>query len=319
MNKKFIYCTQICSELLQNKGDLELRGQVFSIYETSFNILLETDRLLTVLDASRVINPFSVKTKNRYDFKRLGLQRGQPVIVSEESIDIDSANLYIVLKEAKQWTSNAMLDFTRESLSFVEKQKLSLAGYLVQKGNKLGIYPLVQSLISEIPDLKSLFPFSLPYGEKEKFIEKRFIDFIQAFRQEEKIEIHMKSSKIIGFGIGSTPSMDDFIAGLMVNNIYASYYFERNLKNAFALNEATIDFDLKSTTKISAEMLIHSSKGKVNDALRKVLLAIYSKDEFNNFNSNLNKVIAMGASSGTDTLLGVYCGLCINIQASERI
>lgn len=102
----------------------------------------------------------------------------------------------------------------------------------------------------------------------------------------------------LGRGQGLTPSGDDFLVGLYCVSFCNNHLQElmQDLKN--------IKFR-DYTTTISAEYLEAARKGHFNPDLLE-LLACETKEEFENI---VNEILAIGHSSGKDTLEGIQLGL----------
>lgn len=116
---------------------------------------------------------------------------------------------------------------------------------------------------------------------------------------------------IIGYGIGLTPSMDDFISGMMISRIYIFYYLEKNLQTAYEFNHAIIKEIDNKTTRISEEMLKYSSLGQGNEYIKDLMISFLGNFPMEDFERNLLRSIEIGETSGTDMLLGIYTGSCI--------
>ncbi len=305
-------CTEICAELKRNIGEKIDRGKVHSVFKNSINVLLRDGHLVTVISKNKPVNVYCLKVDSDQSFIKLGFKAGQPVIFFREKIVFEQGQ-QISLINAEEWNADPDFNFQRDTAESLKNKADQLAETLRESGNRFGIYALLQCLLETYPAVDKLFPEPLPYGKAEKFIAQRFEKFINTFYQENAEELEERAKDIIGFGIGLTPSMDDFITGLMISNLYASYFFEDSLDKAALMNREIVKFEDDRTTVVSREMLRYAAQGKVNQALRDVMLSMFSQNK-TDLPADLEQVLALGESSGTDTLLGVYIGIVLKIQ-----
>lgn len=328
-----MYALEICAQLKKDLNDKIKNGEVHSVFDTSFNIVLDKGRLVTVAHASRPINHYSVIVPHHQSFKLKGVRQGQKVDFFPLHFEIKELGMRIDLKSAAIWDSTPTLSFVPAPSEVLQKKMELLADFLTQEGHREGIYPLLQFLLEDWPTLSSLFSEPLPFTEKETVIKAPFLHFMSLYtdyygflfsldltgshllsNEETLKEIHWAASSIIGFGLGLTPHMDDFLAGLMSASVYTSIYGEEILAYFLSLNQAIIRASESLTTKVSSEMLRYTSEGKTNKALRDVLENIFNERKSPPLRFYLRKVNELGASSGTDTLLGVYMGIAILLQ-----
>lgn len=330
-----MYALEICETLSEDLNDKIKIGEIHSVFDTSFNIVLENGRLITVAHASRPINHYSVTVPYSQSFKLIGLIRGQKVKFFPKYFEIQDIGLRVYVKSAAKWKSSPDFLFVPASSENLQKKSDALAFFLVREGHQAGIYPLLQCLIQGFPSVSSLFSDPVPFTEKETVIKDRFLQFMRLYPEYYSSLISAEAPKntdlssgddilkeigraaclIIGFGFGLTPHMDDFLAGLMSASVYGSIYAENSLDKILSLNQEIIRNCEQLTTKVSHEMLLYSAAGKSNKALRNVLENIFNDESSPSLGYYFRKVNELGASSGTDTLLGVYTALSVIIQS----
>ena len=117
--------------------------------------------------------------------------------------------------------------------------------------------------------------------------------------------------KLIGFGIGLTPSMDDFISGLMVSLVYLTKFYGFETSEAYKLNSEIIRLGLEGTTRVSSEMLMFSSLGKSSQLVKSLILTLLCETEDYRTLQKVKDAIDVGETSGTDTIFGIYVGFKI--------
>lgn len=305
-------CKDIDRIIKSNKNE----GEIHSIFDNSFNVITCDNSIVTILRPDKSMSPNSIKVIDNISFLSLGMKRGEKVEFNKDYMSLINKEIKIYYDKSIRWNSEPNLVFVREKKKTLE-EKLNLVGLFLQKsGNRDGILPLLNTLDVVIEDIQVVLDKDYRLNKSEEFIYKRFIDFIKAFKNNKLDEISGLTKKIIGFGSGLTPSMDDFICGLMVANIYLTYFLDLDMDLAYKINyEIVKDIDNK-TTKISEEMLKLSSQGKVSEDIRDLLLSMLSCQDIKDTKVKIAKVADFGHSSGTDILSGIYIGSKILLNNS---
>jgi Protein of unknown function (DUF2877) len=317
----------IICESLQNiilkKGIL--LGQVHSVFKNACNIECE-DLFITLLSKGKNMSPMSiiVESLERVDFNKLNITQGTTFEFSKNEIYCKEKNLFISMNNAKKWsttlkmkTSNCSENELLENIKIIEQGLKTL-------GKHYAMGPLINILASKLPELKLITFNECILDKNHEFIVDRFMNFIHAVIRADVDVIGYRAKEVIGFGCGLTPSIDDFISGLMITYIYLGGYYKLNLQRIYEFNSKIISLGLYKTTRVSSEMLKHSAVGDTNEAIENLMIAIL------NFNADKNdenhriiiksliEVIGYGETSGTDTALGIYVGLRILINLNYR-
>jgi hypothetical protein len=107
---------------------------------------------------------------------------------------------------------------------------------------------------------------------------------------------------LIGRGMGLTPSGDDFLAGVLY-----SLYFLRCGRLLEPLSKKLRN-SLEKTTRLSCHFLKYALAGKWGQTEENVMLALMT-DSGNNLSKAVNSMLAVGASSGADEMLGITAGI----------
>lgn len=308
--------TVICKELYECLQKNQLKGQVHSIFDNSFNVLDESDQLITFLGPSKPMSPNSIKIREKCSFLDSDIRQGQKLTFLKDHVLIEDSGIKIYYEEASLWDKKPLLDvgLKRESMENVFKKLNKMGDFIAKEGKKDGIVPLLKTLNSRIKGIETLFDNNMPLSKREEFIRERFLSFIDSYIIEDLDDISLKTSNIVGFGIGLTPSMDDFLSGIMVSRVYLSAYLNHDLTKAYEINKSIIKHIKNKTTLVSQEMMIHSSKGEVNEDLRNLMVSFVTDNSIEDFYQNLKKVSDIGETSGTDMISGIYIGSCIMLN-----
>jgi len=299
--------SNICKDLIQDILNDKVRGEVHSVYKNSFNIITLDQKIVTILAPNKSMSPNSLKIIDEICFLYLDIKQGDMVIFYKTHMSIVNKEVNIYYNEAIEWDNCPNFTFIKEKKEILDEKLFLIGQYLQQSGSRDGIYPLLNTL-EEIENIEIVLNKGYILSKSELFIYKRFIDFIKAFKDNKIDVISQLTNKIIGFGAGLTPSMDDFICGIMISNIYLSYFLDLDINQAYNINTEIVKNIDNKTTKISEEMLKLSSKGKVSEDIRQLLVCLLSNEDKINIKDKISKVADFGHSSGTDILCGIYIG-----------
>lgn len=296
-----------------------VHGRVHSVFNNACNIETKYS-LITLLSRDKYMAPMSVivNISEQVNFNKLNISQNLNFVFNVNGILCPEIDIFIELNDVKRWFSGVVIKSSPlsekdilENIKIME-DKLNLYGKL----NGLG--PLVNMMGSEIKDLK-LSAFQTHCSDKRfEFIKLRFMRFVHAFLECDVKNIAEAAEKVIGFGPGLTPSMDDFISGLMVSIIYLANYYNLDTLKVYDFNKELISKSINRTTKVSSEMLRHSCSGETNEAVRELMLAILYEQNREEIIRVIKKAISFGETSGTDTTLGIYTGCKILTNSKYR-
>lgn len=138
----------------------------------------------------------------------------------------------------------------------------------------------------------------------------------QAFRSEKKNALKDAVSQLIGLGPGLTPSSDDMLAGLVL--LCALYAKNRGCKARASRLIAQIAAEQARgrTTVLSEEYLRQAASGRGNEPVIRLCAALLT-GRLESVERETRRVLAIGETSGTDTVLGIVLGtmLCTGRQS----
>ena len=323
MSLKGLFLCKNLQDIISKRG--KLRGRVHSVFGNACNIECD-DLFITLLSKGKKMAPMSVIVDHggKVNFKDLNITQGLIFEFSDSEICCKEKNLCIDINNAKtcylgtQWKfSNCSQHQLLENIKILE-QALKI------HGKHQGMGPLLNMIVSKVPELELVPLHKYTFDTSIEFIRDRFMNFIHALIKADVDGIGQIAQRIIGFGCGLTPAMDDFISGVMVTYIYMGSYYKLNCEQIYEFNSKVISLGLNKTTRVSAEMLKHSSMGETNEAVHDLMAAILNfnndKDAENHriIISTLIEVIGYGETSGTDTALGIYLGLRILTNLKYR-
>ncbi len=297
-----MYASYICNELYGWIQEGEHYGKIHSIFKSTINLLSNDGKFISIINKDKPMSPNCIKLSKNIDFTNLDISMGDSVKFRKSSLDIK--NITVNYEESLLWDKSVIFITNKDTYENYELKLEMIKDFLLHKGTKNGIFNLMEFISKEFLVIEE----NNLEDRTKLFIKDRFLNFIHSFKNSEIHSINSKSKKIIGFGAGLTPAMDDFLSGLMISNIYISHYLGANIEDAYKLNkEIILDIDNK-TTRVSEEMLKQSSIGESNEDIRNLMISLIGISTGETLYDLLEKVIDYGHSSGTDILCGIFTG-----------
>ncbi|BEP28841.1 oxamate carbamoyltransferase subunit AllH family protein [Helicovermis profundi] len=298
--------------LLTNK--LKLEGNIHSVFEHAVNILTNDNFFITILTIERDISPMSIIIKEN-NFLAIDFKVGQEVLITKKKIQIINSEFEIILTNSKEWNFNIFSKSKYISLKNYKKNIQLFEKTLIKYGNSNGILPIVFEVDAINIKSKLNKPF-IASNHYSVFIKERVNEFLKQFINFDENIFPLLIKKIIGFGPGLTPSIDDFLSGLMIMSIHLARYFELDTTKIKRINRLIYTSSLEKTTKVSEEMLKNSMNEKSSLGFLNVIKSILYESNLDTEKTIL-EAIKYGDTSGSDFLLGVLTA--INLFENENI
>ena len=244
------------------------RGRVAGIYNTCFNVLTESEQLITIFKKSNKFSTRALLTDIDSPIPSLGLSEGAEIFREEGAIKVGS----IVF-----------------GLSGAEK--------IITKRS-----PITPS--DEYESNFSLFSEILERNRKRSPIFEDGIIKEKAERGFEILKTDLQSGfeSLVGLGIGLTPSCDDMLSGMSALFHLTSTGTDFNTALANFLQSKG---DLVTTT-VSKNLLADCAHGHINEVLYNVIYSILkNRSDIEKYTLQLLEV---GSSSGSETCAGILSG-----------
>ena len=117
-----------------------------------------------------------------------------------------------------------------------------------------------------------------------------------------------QAQRLIGWGEGLTPAGDDFLVGLLaaLHALMQNDPARRHLHDALA---AQIASHVQRTTPIAAHYLLLGAAGHFSEPLLGLRNALFTQADASLVDTALRRALAVGATSGADTVAGLLAGL----------
>ena len=122
--------------------------------------------------------------------------------------------------------------------------------------------------------------------------------------------------RLIGWGEGLTPAGDDFLIGALaaLDGMAIDDASRGRFRRVLA---ASIAARLARTTPVSAHLLRLAVAGHYGAMLLRLRDALLSDPQSDTLDASLSRALAVGASSGADTVTGLVCGISASLSANR--
>ncbi|MFM1524409.1 MULTISPECIES: DUF2877 domain-containing protein [Helcococcus] len=255
-----------------------LNGTVHSKFNKAINLQLDNGLFFSVLNRNIDASPFSILL---------------------DLINFDSIDIFV---GEKFYIKNKTIYFKNEVVSY-KKAKIYKLNKSIIDGNSeylIHNYKIIENKLQSLKDKIT--------NETEKIINNKLYlvseELFLSFKNNDEKKIMDIIEKLIGLGMGLTPSGDDYISGLLLIIVainsplkeYKELFYKIILKNKY------------NTNIISYEMLKNSIEGDFKSLYTNFLNKVFNcKLNFD----DIDMILKIGHTSGKDTLLGIFTGLKI--------
>ena len=269
---------------------------VHSVFRTVVN--LETlDGLITIGAPSVDLLPNGISLGGSIDFRTLGLRQKQHVMVDRERIRIPACDIHIDLSRAAGWSPHLVSTDPRVARArwrarAGEVRSLVVAAIRARPGSGDGLGDLIDH------DGRS------PLRPVARLAAPRLERLAAALCGGDPRMAATAAESLVGLGPGLTPSGDDALVGIAA--AVTAMAAPGTLDAAF-LGRA-VDNDPTRTTAVSSTFLRHAAAGEFSAVLHGLMAAFVGPDP-SALKLTIEQLVAFGATSGTDTLVGVLMGL----------
>ncbi len=274
-------------------------GFIHSIFPKALNIVVD-DTLFVLLSAGVSRMPNSARLP-AYIMEQLfaKLSPGTEVRVGNGALSMSTLDLCVRLPDTLAWEPVPVIAANGWRRATVTGHAHLLAQHLAQRSQQDGLASLVKPLLlhqaaRETPLAKIALPLL------------RLL--VRASRQQDLSGVEKAARGLAGLGPGLTPSGDDTLGGFIT--VLALHSMQSGMETAASkgLAEMIASAARPRTTLLSATLLAHAARGEVAEHVGTLLTAL-AVEEAAVVLQAAERVLAYGAYSGGDTLLGLLLGL----------
>jgi len=286
-NAKTLVATRLTSDVGARLRSLA--GRVRSVHRAAIYLDVASPRSLVVIAVDDVGGvPGGILVTGIADLRETGIRPGMAVVPSARGVSIPAAAIEIDATNAIRWSATlppaARLRPTPELDRTVAVARRLAAAHACPGG----LAPAIPGTGREID----------PWQARAAHLINRQL---AALATGDAITAERLTVELIGLGVGLTPSGDDYLVGLLAGLDATDDPIRHELASAI-----TAQVDLR-TTAIGAAALRHAAAGAFAERLHDMLIALARGSL--DLATAIERVMAYGATSGGDTLVGLFGAL----------
>lgn len=276
-------------------------GSIHSVFHRAMNIAIGATMLALLSgDLPRMPNgvqlpPFVLEEQVR------GLRPGMEVWVGDGRLLIPDCDFSLRLPEEPPWEPRPEIEGYRWQRETVAHHVRLLARYLAYRPQRGGLAVLVGTLLlGQVRQETPLARMALP--------KLRLL--VQAAWEQDMVGVEEATRGLAGLGPGLTPAGDDVLAGFAAVMALLSVQLSADAAPRGYLSEVVAAVARPGTTMLSGVLLDYAARGEVAEHVGELLLALALPTEESGVVVHAaDKLLAFGATSGGDMLLGMLLGL----------
>lgn len=273
---------------------------VHSVFPHALNLLLPEDQLIT-LTSQDDPTPMGLTVESGLSFTEF-LKAGAQVVLDVDRFTWVNGLLTVSLREAEVWETSSVMPLEVRSAEDLAQIKLHLFRWLSKQPSE-GLLPLLPRLTRQSIDLKPAIG-----NIYSRYIANDLEAFTYAINASYWQRALLLADKLVGFGMGSTPSCDDFLAAYLVVLAIADASCPGQYPWIREFTQTIVRKAKNRTTLISANMIRHGADGKTSQSHQQLIqTCLY--DTNGELELLADQVMKHGATSGGDFLLGLICAL----------
>lgn len=295
---KSLYWDQDFKYYFSNQLENAEIGKIHSIFDKVVNILSEENILYTISNNTTDNAPYTLKVDYDESFNDITnqnekvLKNDNQILIGKTVIDLSTVNIW-------NMKDNKIIKFSHD----IVKKNIKFFNMLIETMGKDGgcKYYYLKHFLNK--DYKA----SLIERELAKRIEHFYKNLNEDKISKEDI------TRLIGLGMGLTPSGDDFLTGFLatINLFESNEHLFNQIKNYISL-------PLKSTTDISSAMIKAALEGKYREYVNQFIYS-FLEDDKEKFLKAFKNLLKIGSSSGTDMSVGIVLGFLYTINNKNEM
>lgn len=326
------YVTYVARPVLPEFGIEGNLGVVYSIHRNTFNVITHRGSLVAFQNAHKPRTPMGVGIRILDDcWSRLDradwLHPGVHVNRYDGRLTLGDEYHVISVTDYEIWEPQISMPYhspakTREIVSILQDFVPPwLASFKCDGAKDLSIHPPFPG-----PSIVAVRSAIHRFAEAWLCLRKQSVASDAGLSASDLSAFIDTASGLIGLGPGLTPSGDDFLIGWFAS---AQFIGGESQRIAQAVAQQIVEAAYARTTILSAQYVMHATRGEWSEPLRNLVLAcqmwLESKGEKDCHNSaerirlEATRLLTIGATSGSDSLAGFIIGLGLYCMGDPSI
>ncbi len=282
-----------CKRLLDLANEHALAGTVHSVFDHAVNVDLEgRDALIGLVARGSALPPYALSVRTEIPFSKTNVRTGMAAAIRDGKFSIPEADLEI-------------------DMSIAEPVDLSVdaVGIRYRGPAKTVLEHMILSALNGADAQEGLSPLvtDAEGNAFSKFLKPRLEQLFAAVSTGSSDLAVYAAGRSAGCGLGLTPSSDDLLTGYLTTlHLLFRALGREHLRGMIPLMAQAA---AKKTNRISAAFLLYSGEGLCNSALFDLFRSVFQFQDEAAAVRAIERVLAIGSTSGADILTGVALAL----------
>lgn len=282
---KYFFQVEMTDKTICRLKTKEYSGFVHSVFNHTFNVLFDNKLLVTITEGFIESGPNSLSVKD-LNIKELNLDINNEVIIKDNQLIVSKKLIVDFDQPYIKQVKNVV--YSDVSTNFKSKiDQIFESDWYLNLRKASGRNEIVVDLFKQV-------------NNNIKDIELNLI------KNNDQL-IFESLKKMIGLGIGLTPSGDDFLTGLAYVSSFATYPRKDVHKQLLKLES----FVKEGTNIISYSQFSLALKSESRVQMYNSLVALLDDQSYEQSLSRIKEILVIGSTSGFDLLQGILFGLKI--------
>ncbi len=275
-------------------------ASVHSVYPHAVNLLIRENELITLTNQDDP-TPMGLTVDCGLRFVEF-IRAGDKVVLGLDRFTAANGNFAVNLQDASICQTRSLPNLALRPAEDIAQIRLKLSRWLAQQPAE-GLLPLLPRLTRQSASIKPALD-----NIYSRYIANDLEAFTKAVNTSDWARALSLADRLIGFGMGSTPACDDFLAPYLVVLNIADASCPDQYPWVRQFNQTIASKAKSRTTLISANMLRLAAEGKTSRSHQQLIQTCLFKNN-GQLEYSASQVMRHGATSGGDFLLGLICAL----------
>ena len=290
---------------VQEKISASKKIELTGVYERALNLRLSDGSMIGVLEQEAGNCPGNILIPSFFGLTSK-IDVGTRVVIHPSSLQIGEI-LAISLQGISLWDPQIKLPGNLCRPSLMREKILNFLGIKNR-------YPLKAETLIEHYRQWNLPASSSSWGALLwRHLEKHLVGLCRGLLEGNRKKVKSGFSQIIGVGLGLTPSGDDLLVGIF-GTLYS--LLSHLGKHPSALPIWPSSEWVTGTTALGTSLVYHSLRGEIAQRVQNVIIGILT--ETGDLEKDWALLLAMGATSGKDTSLGILLGTVLGLEMGSQ-
>ncbi len=300
----------VIAQRTQHQGVI---GQIHSVFKHVVNIAFLNGGLGSIVGSEVYRGPLSINVEipKNMDMLSLGMKNNLSVSRVADLIIIGESELAISIENASLWEPVQLYNDVLSVSDIVERNLMKLREVARSYGKLDGLGLLIELSEDELHDTEVATTLDIV----PRLALPHLLNLIQTIKTKDLDNLPESVQHLVGLGPGLTPSGDDFLIGLMLSMLFIARNFKLDIDHIIDVNETIISCIPGRTTSISEEFLFQAATGNANEPILNLIETLLTSNSAQ-VERATRTVLAIGGTSGTDTILGILFGSLLMLSES---